>query len=189
MTASAYAKNPVGRLSRAVFGECSCENDGSGEPSYDLCEAGGVRSTNAMPMGGSAMTRVLFAATLLFVPLTPALGQEPAGEAKYEETLQKLVDIMTQMSKTLDMIVDEDTAKSNRSALRVQSEAFLAARKQSQDYAPPTAEAREKLAQKFRPQFEKLRKVVVGHIARVQRVPGGNASLQEIRSVFEKSGP
>ena len=135
------------------------------------------------------MTRALFAATLLVVPLTLAIGQDPTGDAKYEESLQKLVDLMSQMSKTLEMVVDEDTAKSNRSALRVQSESFLAARKQSQDYAPPSAETREKLAQKFRPQFEKLRKVVVGHIARVQRIPGGNATLQEIRGVFEKSGP
>ncbi len=131
------------------------------------------------------MTRAILAAALFFAP-TLAFSQETGGEAKYEEVLQKLNDTLKQMSKTLELIVDEDTAKSNRSALRVQAETFIAARKQSQEMAPPSPETREKLAQKYRAEFEKSRKILVGQIARVERVPGGNATLQEIRGVFEK---
>ena len=113
-------------------------------------------------------------------------AQDTGGEAKYEEVLQKLVEALGQMTKTLELVVDEDSAKSNTSALRVQAEAFMATRKMSIAIAPPSAEIREKLAQKFRPEFEKARKELLAHIARVQRVPGGNLALQEIRGVFEK---
>ena len=73
--------------------------------------------------------------------------------------------------------------------LRDQAAAFIAARKKSQELLPPSNETRERLAAKYRPIFEKARKTLVGQIARVERVPGGNAVLQEIRGVFEKNEP
>ena len=124
---------------------------------------------------------------LLLVAAPWALGQD-GSESKYEETMVKLLESMGQMTKTLEMVVDEATAKSKTAALKEHVEAFLKTRKQSQALAPPSAEVREKLAQKFRPEFEKSRKLLVEQIARVQRVPGGMGALQEIRAVFEKEG-
>jgi len=129
----------------------------------------------------------IFAAIVVLIPVHGGLSQE--GAPKYEETLVKLVDTLGQMTKTLEMIVDEDSGKAQQAALRGQAEMFIATRKQSETLAPPSAEEREKLARNFRPQFEKSRKELVGQIARVQRVPGGNLVLQEIRGVFEKSVP
>jgi hypothetical protein len=132
------------------------------------------------------MSRLIGTFVVLLLPLGLAFGQDAKGASKYEEVLQKLVDTMGQITKTLTMIVDEETAKSTRSVLRVQAATFVAVRKQSEELAPPSAEAREKLAQKFRPELEKSRKALVGQVARVQRVPGGAATLQEIRAVFDK---
>jgi hypothetical protein len=143
----------------------------------------------------NAMPYRLFASLLLVVPLAWAPAQDtkesPAKDAKgepskYEEVLQKLVETMGKMTKTLALVVDEETAKSNRSVLKEHAAAFIEARKQSQSLAPPSAEAKEKLAKKFRPEIEKSQKQLVAEVARVQRVPGGNAALQEIRGVFEK---
>lgn len=126
------------------------------------------------------------AAALLLLPVA-ALTAQDAGEAKYEEVLQKLVDTMGQITKTLEAVIDEETAKASKMPLREQADTFLAARKQSQDLVPPSNEVRERLANKYRPEIEKSYKRLAGQIARVERVPGGNAALQEIRSVFEKN--
>jgi FtsZ-interacting cell division protein ZipA len=137
-----------------------------------------------------------FAIVALLLPFLWATGQESKdskqdtkSESKYEETLQQLLDSLSQMTKTLAMVVDEESAKSNRSVLRVHAVSFQTARKQSQDLAPPAPDVKEKLAKKYRPEIEKSRKELVAQIARVQRVPGGNATLQEIRGVFEKKDP
>ena len=136
------------------------------------------------------MSYRLFAPFLLFVPVGWASGQEGKKEPpKYEDVLQKLVDTMGKMTKTLALVVDEETAKSNRSVLRAQANEFIETRKQSRELAPPSAEAKEKLAQKFRPEIEKSRKELIAQVARVQRVSGGNATLQEIRGVFDKKEP
>lgn len=124
-------------------------------------------------------------ALVMGLMVSSAWAQE-SDDAKYEEVLQKLVAGLGEMTKVLELVVDEDTAKSNTSALRVQAEAFIESRKMSRDLAPPSAQVREKLAEKYRPEFEKARKEILAQIARVQRVPGGNVALQEIRGVFEK---
>jgi hypothetical protein len=131
----------------------------------------------------------LVACVLVLLPFALASGQDAKGDSKYEDTLKRLVESMSKMTKTLALIVDEETAKENRSVLRVEAAVFIEARKKSQDLAPPSAEEREKLAQKYRLEIEKTRKELVGQVARVQRVPGGNAALQEIRDVFDKKNP
>lgn len=131
----------------------------------------------------------LFVAFVVLGPLNWVLAQEGAAQPKYEEVLGKLVETMGQMTKTLEMIVDEESAKANQAALKGLAETFIATRKQSEALAPPSVEERERLARNYRPQFEKGRKELIGQIARVQRVPGGNVVLQEIRGVFEKAVP
>ena len=130
----------------------------------------------------------ILAALPAFVVVSFALTQE-AGPPKYEDVLVKMVETLGQMTKTLELIVDEETAKTSQLALKGQAETFVATRKQSENLAPPSIEERERLAKGFRPQFEKSRKELIGQIARVQRVPGGNAVLQDLRSVFEKTVP
>jgi len=140
-----------------------------------------------------AMSCRLLAALLLFVTLPLASAQEGKKEpetkkepAKYEDVLQTLVDTMGKMTKTLALVVDEETSKSNKAALRMQAAEFIEARKKSRELAPPVGDAKEKLAAKFRGEIEKSRKELAAQVARVQRVPGGNLALQEIRGVFDK---
>jgi hypothetical protein len=129
---------------------------------------------------------VRLAATLALLTASAFAFSQDAGDAKYEETLVKLLETMGQMTKTLEMIVDEPSAKAQRAPLKEQVEVFLKTRKESESLAPPSADVRDKLAQKFRPEFEKSRKTLVAQIARVQRVPGGTATLQDLRDIFEK---
>jgi hypothetical protein len=135
----------------------------------------------------------LFAPLLLVILLPLASAQEGKKDpetkkepAKYEDVLQSLVDTMGKITKTLALVVDEETAKANKPALRTQAAEFIEARKKSRELAPPVGDAKEKLAQKFRPEIEKSRKELTAQVARVQRVPGGNLALQEIRAVFDK---
>jgi hypothetical protein len=131
----------------------------------------------------------LFASLLTLAVVVGGSNAQPTPEEKYEEVLRKLLDTLDQTTKTLEKIVDEDSAKANTMDLREQASAFIAARKQSETLAPPSTEVRERLAAKYRHQFEKVRKVLGGQVARVATVPGGNTALQEIRGVFEKNAP
>lgn len=134
----------------------------------------------------------LLAPYLLFLPVLLASGQEvkktpDAKEpAKYEDVLQKLVESMGKITKTLTLVVDEETAKSNRMDLRSHATEFIDTRKKSRELAPPVGDAKEKLAQKYRMEIEKSRKELAAQVARVKLVPGGNVALQEIRAAFEK---
>lgn len=122
------------------------------------------------------------------VLLLPALGvavQEEA-DAKYEAVLQKLLGTIGQISKTLETVKDEKSGQEARPELRKQTEEFRATRKKSEELAPPSPEVRERIGKKYQPEFEKARKELAGQVARVQRVPGGPAVLQEIRGVFER---
>src|SRR5205085_9839129 len=74
---------------------------------------------------------------------------------KYEDVLQSLVDTMDKITKTLALVVDEETAKSNKSALKMHAMEFIDARKKSRELAPPASDVKEKLAQKFRTEIEK----------------------------------
>lgn len=130
----------------------------------------------------------ILSAMVAIVPMAMALAQE-ATSPKYEEVLTKMVETLDGITKTLEMIVDEESAKSQTPELREKAATFLATRKQSESVAPPSPDERDRLAKAFRPQFEKSRKDLIGQIARVQRVPGGVAALQAIRGVFEKSIP
>jgi len=139
------------------------------------------------------MTCRLLAPLLLFVTLPLVSAQEGKKDSetkkeppKYEDVLQTLVDTMGKITKTLALVVDEETAKANKALLRTHAAEFIDARKKSRELAPPVGDAKEKLAQKFRAEIEKSRKELAAQVARVQRVPGGNIALQEIRGVFDK---
>lgn len=122
--------------------------------------------------------------TLVFA--VAGLAQD--GDAKYEETLRGLVTHLADISKILEGVTNEPSAQAAAPQLKEKADGYLALRKKSEEIPPPNAEVRDRLAKKYRPEFEKARKEVVGQIARVQRVPGGLAALQEIRGVFEKNG-
>jgi hypothetical protein len=135
----------------------------------------------------------VFAVFTLFVSLALASGQEAKKDpdakkepVKYEDVLQKLVDSMGKITKTLTLVVDEESAQANRAVLRVHATEFVDTRKKSRELAPPVGETKEKLAQKFRLEIEKSKKELTAQVARVKLVPGGNVALQEIRAVFEK---
>ena len=112
-----------------------------------------------------------------------AFGQ---GDVKHEEVLQKLLGSLQGITKTLEGVTDEATAQSARPELKKQAEEFRTTRKQSEAVPPPTPEARDRIAKEYQPKFVTARKELLAQTARVQRVPGGTAALQEIRGVFEK---
>ena len=80
------------------------------------------------------MKRML-AILLSFFVASIALGQDAGGEAKYEEAMNKLLESMGQMTKTLEMVADEATAKSQKAALKGHVESFVKTRKESQALA------------------------------------------------------
>ena len=123
------------------------------------------------------------------VLLLPAIGLAQEGDAKYEEVLQSLLGNLKQIAKTLESVTDEATGEAARPELKKQTEEFKATRKKSEELAPPAPETRDRISKKHQPEFEKARKELIAQMARVQRVPGGKAALQEIRSVLEKSTP
>jgi len=125
------------------------------------------------------------AALVCLVPVSLWAAQG-ADDAKYEDVLQKLLGTLGAITKTLEGVTDADTAKAAHPELRKHAEEFRTTRKQSEDVAPPSPEARERVSKKYQPEFEKARKDLVAQVARVQRVPGGTAALQEIRSVFDR---
>jgi hypothetical protein len=119
------------------------------------------------------------------VPLGLAHGQ--GSDLKHEDILQKLLGTLQEITKTLGTIKDDASAQAARPDLKKQAEDFRETRKQSEKVPPPTPEARERIAKEFQPKFIAAKKELIAEMARVQRVPGGLAALQEIRSVLEKS--
>jgi hypothetical protein len=108
-----------------------------------------------------------------------------AQEPSHEEVLTKLLGSLQGIGKTLEGITDEATATSARPELKKQVDEFRATRKLSEQVAPPSPESREKIAKDWQPKFIAVRKVLESQIARVQRVPGGKASLDELKAVLE----
>lgn len=99
----------------------------------------------------------------------------------------KLFESLSGIVKSLEMITDEVSAKAQQPELKTLAQTFLSTRKLSESLPPPSNDQRDRLARAYRPLFEQNRKALLAQIARVQRVPGGLAALQEIRAVFERS--
>ncbi|HEX3316155.1 MAG TPA: hypothetical protein VHR72_14755, partial [Gemmataceae bacterium] len=100
--------------------------------------------------------------------------------------LGKMLGSLQAIGKSLEGITDEATATSVRPELKKQAQEFREARKLSEQVPPPTAEMREKIEKAWQPKFVAVRKVLEAQIARVQRVPGGKETLEELKPVFEK---
>jgi hypothetical protein len=120
-------------------------------------------------------------AALLSSLALAAAAQEP----NHDEVLGKLLGSLQAIGKTLEGVTDEATATSARPELKKQAEELVQTRKLSEQVPPPSPEAREKIAKDWQPKFVEVRKVLEAQIARVQRVPGGKATLDELKSVFE----
>src|SRR4051794_37053773 len=95
----------------------------------------------------TAMSNRIFAAFAFFLSVALASGQDAKKDTdakkepvKYEDVLQKLVDSIGKISKTLALVVDEESAKANRPALRMHAMEFIETRKKSRELAPPVGE-------------------------------------------------
>ena len=117
----------------------------------------------------------------LLLSLALVVAQEP----NHEEVLGKLLGSLQAIGKSLEGITDEATATSARPELKKQAQEFREVRKLSEQVPPPSPEAREKIAKTWQPKFVEVRKTLEAQIARVQRVPGGKATLEELKVVFE----
>ena len=117
--------------------------------------------------------------------LLGSLAVLAAQEPNHEEVLGKLLGSLQGIGKTLEGITDEATATSARPELKKQVDEFRETRKMSEQVAPPSPEARDKIAKAWQSKFIEVRKVLEAQIARVQRVPGGKATLEELKPVFE----
>ena len=109
-----------------------------------------------------------------------------AGEVKHEDVLQKMLGSLQQITKTLEGVTDNQSAEAAQPELKKQAQEFRDTRKRSEELPPPMPEERDRIAKEWQPKFVKARKELVAEIARVQRVPGGKESLQEIRDIFDK---
>jgi hypothetical protein len=123
-------------------------------------------------------------AASLFSLTLVAAAQEP----NHEEVLGKLLGSLQAIGKTLEGITDEATATTARPELKKEAVEFGEIRKQSEQVPPPSPEARDRIAKAWQPKFVEVRKTLEAQIARVQRVPGGEACLAELKSVFEPAG-
>jgi len=133
---------------------------------------------------------MLVRSALAVALLAPLLGlAQDAADARYEEVLQKLLDSLGQITKTLETVTDDASAQAARPELRKQSDEFRATRKKSEELAPPAPEVRERVSKKYRPEFEKVQKQLTAQAVRVQLLPGGRAALEEIRGVLERDRP
>jgi hypothetical protein len=120
------------------------------------------------------------------VAFLSSLGLVAAAQGpNHEEVLGKLLGSLQAIGKTLEGITDEATATSARPELKKEAVEFGEIRKQSEQVPPPSPETREKIAKDWQPKFVEVRKMLEAQIARVQRVPGGMAALDELKPVFE----
>jgi hypothetical protein len=128
-----------------------------------------------------SLPRIAIGIGALFCSFVLVAAQEP----NHEEVLGKLLGSLQAIGKSLEGITDEATATSARPDLKKRAQDFREARKLSEQASPPSPEEREKIAKTWQPKFVEIRKMLEAQIARVQRVPGGKATLEELKPVFE----
>lgn len=109
-----------------------------------------------------------------------------AAQARLEDLVKQMLTTMDSISKSLESISDEDTAKAAHNELKKSASQWIEIRKQAEETPPPTKEEKERLAKEYKGKLEEAQKKLFAEIARVQNIPGGKDALLEIRNALVK---
>ena len=110
-----------------------------------------------------------------------------AGEAsRHDDVLKEMVGALDKLGGLLEAVKDEDSAKGSRPELKKHAKAFLDARATSEKLPPPGKAEKDRLEKEYRPKVEEAMKKLFTQVRRVERVPGGDEALAEVRAVLKK---
>jgi hypothetical protein len=118
-------------------------------------------------------------------------GVSLAGDTPHEEIVKSMLTTMGNLTKTLTLIRDEETARSSKDELKKSVDQFRLLRKKSESMKPPASEEAERLSKQYKSKIEEAQKLLFRQIERVQTVEGGKQALGDIPRVFapeKKSG-
>jgi hypothetical protein len=112
-----------------------------------------------------------------------------AGEGgAHEEVIKQMTAAIDKLGAALEGVQDEDTAKAIRPDLKKHAGVFVEARKKAEKLPPPEAEEKDRLTKELKPKLEEAMKKLFTQVRRVERLPGGQDALLELRPVLNKNG-
>jgi hypothetical protein len=111
----------------------------------------------------------------------------PAKELTYEEVIKQTLSSLNQMTKALEPVKDEPSAKAALADLKKAAEQFIAVRKKAEQLNQPDLSAKDELDKKYKKQLVKAVLEFRAKVREVQEVPGSQELLKILEPVL-KSG-
>jgi hypothetical protein len=116
-------------------------------------------------------------------------GAQPEGppvkELTYEEIVKQTLSSLNQLTKALEPVKDEASAKAALPDVKKAAEQFIAVRKKAEQLKQPDLAAKDELEKKYKKQLVKAVQEFRAKAREIQEVPGSQELLKVLEPVLK----
>jgi hypothetical protein len=109
-------------------------------------------------------------------------GEDEAG--RREAIVKNMLTAMGKITKTLTTIEDQGSAAAAKGDIKKAADEWRILLKKAENIAPPSKAEADRLAKAYKAKLEEAQKVLFTQILRVQQIPGGRDTVDDLAKVF-----